>query len=260
MRGIALAYAALPAGKRRTFRKALAERGITAARLPIVALADAPIQAPLSFARERLWFLWRLNPASAAYNISTAVHLTGRLSVPAVRAAIDALVARHDALRTRFVEQDGSPSQVLDPALMPEWEEIDATGADSRDAMPMRLAEHAEPAVRSGARSAAACGAFGGWATPSTSCSYACTTSFRTPGPRAILVREFADCYRDAVADRAPAAPPSGIGYREYALWQREWHDDRTLKTQENYWRKRPRQRASRIAAAGGPQARRGAR
>jgi amino acid adenylation domain-containing protein len=238
LREIAVSYAALPADKRRAFRKALGDRGIAAARLPIVALADAPAQAPLSFAQERLWFLWRLDPASPAYNISTAVHLAGRLSVPAVRAAIDGLVSRHDVLRTRFLERDGVPLQVLDPALRPQWEEMDVAEANWRDSMPARVAEHAGrpfdlvagPLLRVAL-----------WhAGESEHVLQLCLHHIVSDAwSQDILVREFAALYRDAVAGRVPEPPQAGLGYREYAIWQREWHDDRAFKSQENYWRKR---------------------
>ncbi|HUZ26918.1 MAG TPA: condensation domain-containing protein, partial [Streptosporangiaceae bacterium] len=82
-------------------------------------VGPAPRQArgalPLSFAQERLWFLWRLAPGSTAYNAPSAVRLHGRLDVPALRAALAGVVARHEILRTRYAERDGAVVQVVDP-------------------------------------------------------------------------------------------------------------------------------------------------
>ncbi|HEX8903330.1 MAG TPA: condensation domain-containing protein, partial [Longimicrobiaceae bacterium] len=84
--------------------------------------ADAPIPArggndlPLSFAQERLWFIDRLEPGSAAYNVPMPVRLGGPLHVPALERALGELVRRHAVLRTRFAVVDGAPVQRIEPA------------------------------------------------------------------------------------------------------------------------------------------------
>ncbi|HEV7516535.1 MAG TPA: amino acid adenylation domain-containing protein, partial [Thermoanaerobaculia bacterium] len=62
---------------------------------------------PLSFAQQRLWFLDRLEPGSAVYNIPTAVVLEGPLDVGVLAASLAAVVARHESLRTTFGEVEG---------------------------------------------------------------------------------------------------------------------------------------------------------
>ncbi|HST57443.1 MAG TPA: amino acid adenylation domain-containing protein, partial [Longimicrobium sp.] len=68
---------------------------------------------PLSFAQERLWFLDRLDPGSATYNISMAHRLGGALNVHAFERALGEIVRRHESLRTVFAEVDGAPVQVV---------------------------------------------------------------------------------------------------------------------------------------------------
>ena len=70
----------------------------------------------LSFGQERLWFLEQLDPGSPAYNVAWTIRCTGPLELPALRVALDALVARHPALRTRFLNVAGRPRPVTDPA------------------------------------------------------------------------------------------------------------------------------------------------
>src|SRR2546425_9379728 len=69
---------------------------------------------PLSFAQQRLWFLDQLEPGSAAYNISTAFRHNGALDLVALNRAVNAVVSRHEILRTSFGIADREPVQVID--------------------------------------------------------------------------------------------------------------------------------------------------
>ncbi|TDD06164.1 amino acid adenylation domain-containing protein, partial [Nonomuraea diastatica] len=72
--------------------------------------------APLSPAQTRLWFADRMTPDSAEYVVPIALELRGALDVHGLGRVLAAVVARHEALRTRVVEHDGVPVQVVDPA------------------------------------------------------------------------------------------------------------------------------------------------
>ncbi|NUS13177.1 MAG: non-ribosomal peptide synthetase, partial [Streptomyces sp.] len=77
-------------------------------------------RGPLTVAQRRLWFLNRLDPGDAAYNISAAVRLRGELDAERLVRAFGTVVARHECLRTRFTESDGEPVQeVLAPRATP---------------------------------------------------------------------------------------------------------------------------------------------
>ena len=79
-------------------------------------LARPPV-IPLSFAQQRLWFLNRLEPESAVYNVPFALRLSGTLDRVALEQAVRDIVARHETLRTRFPEEHGVPRQeILEPA------------------------------------------------------------------------------------------------------------------------------------------------
>ncbi|GAA3463931.1 amino acid adenylation domain-containing protein [Saccharothrix longispora] len=70
---------------------------------------------PCSPAQERLWFLDRADPGSAAYVMPAAVRFTGDLDVPVLGRCLDEIVRRHEVLRTNLVERDGVPYQVVRP-------------------------------------------------------------------------------------------------------------------------------------------------
>ncbi|WSG78897.1 amino acid adenylation domain-containing protein [Streptomyces sp. NBC_01727] len=80
---------------------------------------------PLTHGQERLWFLDQLDPADASYNIPLVLRLTGELSAVALHAAFDGVVARHEALRTRFPGVDGGPVAMVEPPAPVGIEVID---------------------------------------------------------------------------------------------------------------------------------------
>jgi acyl carrier protein len=84
--------------------------------LPAITPATGDGPRPLSFAQERLWFVDRLAPGSTAYNLPLTVRMKGRLDRPALAGALHWLSRRHEVLRTVFVEQGGTPYQIVQPA------------------------------------------------------------------------------------------------------------------------------------------------
>jgi amino acid adenylation domain-containing protein/non-ribosomal peptide synthase protein (TIGR01720 family) len=66
-----------------------------------------------SFGQERMWFLNHLKPDSALYNLSWLIRLTGSLDVNALRRSLQAVVARHESLRTTFDFVNDSPIQIV---------------------------------------------------------------------------------------------------------------------------------------------------
>lgn len=71
---------------------------------------------PLSFAQERVWFLHQYTPDHAGFNVSVAIRIEGALVVEAMQAAIWDLEARHEILRTVYVEHEESIHQVILPS------------------------------------------------------------------------------------------------------------------------------------------------
>ncbi|WP_244143197.1 condensation domain-containing protein, partial [Paraburkholderia terricola] len=244
-------YAALSPERRRRFREKAREQGVDPARLPIVPLSrdaaeadeadglvDASACYPLAPAQERLWFLWKLDPRNPAYNLSRAIRLTGRLDVHALRRAFDALVARHGALRVRFVETRGiavqhiaddagylwrertldDPAQLRDTLRAAAREPFDLTqGPLLRvDLIALDEDRHALSIVVHHIVS-------DGWS-------------------QSLLVRELAALYRAALAGEGAALsralPPLKIHFGDVAAWQNEWQDG-ALADDLAYWTQR---------------------
>ena len=96
-------------------RKSAAARTAVPAGLPPIPRRPPGESWPLALDQERLWFLFRLDPSDASYNLPTFTRLGGRLNVGALGRALEAIVHRHEAWRTRFPEVDGRPVQVVEP-------------------------------------------------------------------------------------------------------------------------------------------------
>ncbi|MBV8201144.1 MAG: amino acid adenylation domain-containing protein, partial [Acidobacteria bacterium] len=139
-----------------------------AAGASVAAATDAGEVYPLSFAQERLWFLERLAPGLAVYNVPAAVRLTGRLDAAALRRSLAGIVGRHEALRTTYAtDADGetagyAPVQVEVGAPVQVVAAPGSATAAAAAALPVvDLAGLASPAVATEARGLAAAEALG---------------------------------------------------------------------------------------------------
>ena len=91
-----------------------AQLGGTAARaLPLQTVPSPSTELPFTPAQRRLWFLYRANPLSAAYNVTSLHEILGPLNVDALRRSLDYLVARHPFLSSRIEVRDGEPRHII---------------------------------------------------------------------------------------------------------------------------------------------------
>jgi hypothetical protein len=85
--------------------------------------------APLSFSQLVHWRTYRLQEQPAIRQIASASRLTGKMNPEVLREAIGEIVLRHDALRTRIVLREATPSlQVLASASVQQFELKDLSG------------------------------------------------------------------------------------------------------------------------------------
>ncbi|MBY4576090.1 non-ribosomal peptide synthetase, partial [Gordonia paraffinivorans] len=104
--------------------------GRSAGLPPVTPVRPRPDRIPLSFAQQRMWFINRFEPHNITYNLPNVLRISGPLDVPALRAAFDDLVARHEILRTTFPSVDGIAYQaVADVDEVPrrlDWEIVES--------------------------------------------------------------------------------------------------------------------------------------
>jgi amino acid adenylation domain-containing protein len=98
---------------------------------------------PVTAGQQRLWFLAQIEPGSLEYHIPLAFRLRGPLDPAALVAALEDVVERHAALRTRFPVVDGEPVQVVVDGWRLPVEVIEVTGPDSERRVAPLVAERA---------------------------------------------------------------------------------------------------------------------
>ncbi len=198
---------------------------------------DEPL--PLSFAQQRLWLLDQMEVGLIAYNVPMAVHLEGVLHWEALRRGLEAIVHRHEALRTSFEWMDGNPVQVIlppEPLALPTVD-LQALPAAARGPEVSRLAR--EEAVgpfdlevdrlfrltllRLGAREHVLLVTLhhivsDGWS-------------------MGVLLQELSAHYGAFLAGRPSLLPELALQYGDYAVWQRRWLQGETLERQLAWWR-----------------------
>ncbi|HEU5110714.1 MAG TPA: amino acid adenylation domain-containing protein, partial [Micromonosporaceae bacterium] len=192
--------------------------------------------SPLSFLQERIWFNCQLLPGHPIFNLAVSLSLRGPLDVAALRRALNAVVERHETLRTSFPTRDGQPVQhVADPFQLPLLT-TDLSGPDAagRDGTLRRaLADHATRAFDLAAGPLLRAHLYRLDADDHV-LALAMHHIISDGWSMAILFNELAHHYR---ADNPPL-PSLPIQYADYATWQRQWLTGATLHRQLDYWRR----------------------
>ncbi|NBC46059.1 amino acid adenylation domain-containing protein, partial [Corallococcus exiguus] len=216
------------------------QRVSTGTRLPPLTRVRTEGPQPLSFAQQRLWFLDQLAPDDASYNLPVALRLLGRLDVEALRRAFEALVVRHEALRTTFFEEEGQPLQRIHaPAA---WalpvQDLSSLDESAREAETLRLATlearqpfhlvHG-PLLRTALLRLA----------EETHVLLVTMHHIVSDGwSMGVLVKELATSYAAFSAGREPSLAALPVQYADFALWQRQWLQGETLESQLGYWKR----------------------
>ncbi|MGG6353614.1 condensation domain-containing protein, partial [Pseudomonas putida] len=203
-----------------------------AARAPAIRPTPRDAALPVSYAQQRQWFLWQLEPHSSAYHIPMVLRLKGSLDRAALQHSFNALVERHEPLRTRFVESDEGIVQLIErsAALVIAHERLaDEATLQARVAeeirQPFDLARG--PLLRVRLLELAA------------DDQVLVLTQHHIVSDAAsmqLMVGELIDGYaRHREGDAAPL-PALALQYADYARWQREWMEAGERERQLAYW------------------------
>ncbi len=195
---------------------------------------------PLSFAQERMWFLYRLSPGAAAYNIPASVRLHGPLKKAALRGSVEELVRRHESLRTTFTQRDGHARQIIHTSLEPQWVEEDARKLplEIREprALELATAEARRPFdLEQGPLLRILLIQLGDEDHVLVMSTHHIISDQWSYG---VIARELVKCYNALCAGKPFAIQPDlPIQYADFALWQRTWLTGPVLAEQLTHWK-----------------------
>ncbi len=235
---VAKRFITLPLDKRRLYLEKMLEEGVSPANLPIPEVRSGFEHIPLSYAQERQWFLWQMDPHSSAYHIPSALRLKGQLDVPALERSFNTLVERHESLRTTFAEHGEQAVQVIHRHLplsiaveaLPIGSSVSEDAGikayvEGETARPfdlrhgpllrvslLRIAEDDHVLVLIQHHIIA-----DGW-------------SMR------VLVDELVRCYAADTGGQPLALPELPVQYADYAIWQRHWLEAGERERQLAFW------------------------
>ncbi len=195
---------------------------------------------PLSFGQENMWLLAQMHPNTPIYNESSTIHLPGQLNVAALEYSLNAIIARHEILRTAFPLVDGAPVQQVYPELKLTLLVIDLRR--------MPVAEREPEAIRIATERARPC--FDLATLPLLRATlihlddedhrlYITLHHIISDGTiyKIFLPELFA--HYTAFLQGIPAQLPSlPIQYADFTLWQRERLQSGALNKQLDYWKK----------------------
>ena len=226
------------AQKQKVLQAMLQRRALAMAEgeIPRRAHGDPP---PLSFAQQRLWVVDRLEPGSAAYNIPVALRLRGAPDVAALRASLDALVARHEALRTVFAESEGGPVQVIHPPAPVPLPLLDLREfpAEAREEEAWRLAGAEAMRPFDLERGPLLRSTLLRLAEDDHVLLFTLHHVVSDGWSMQVLVREVSALYAAFSGGEEPHLAELPIQYADYAVWQRAWLSGEVLEEQIGYWK-----------------------
>lgn len=204
-----------------------------------IPVTDRSGALPLSFAQQRLWFVEQLAPGNSTFHIPSALYLKGILDRDALRQAFEAILERHEALRTVYETVEDEPKQrvlAASPLLIP-FVDLTSLSSEEQRREAKRLAELAirtpfnlssGPLIRAqlfklddhlhGLVVVMHHIASDGWSMD-------------------VFVKEMALLYASFRQGNPSPLPPLDIQYGDFSVWQREWLKGENLDKQLNYWR-----------------------
>ena len=207
--------------------------------LPPIPQRSNPDRSVLSFAQQRLWFLEQYEPNKYYYNIPSVRRLKGKLDVDALHRALNAIIDRHESLRTTFIKVDGEAVQVIARELVIDLPMTDLQGQDPKDqerTLKRLIREKAKRPFDLSKGPLIRCFLIrlgmkefvlhltmhhiisDGWSMD-------------------LFYRELWSLYEDISNEENSALPPLSVQYADFAEWQRQWLQGEVLDGQLDYWK-----------------------
>ncbi|QSV63975.1 MAG: amino acid adenylation domain-containing protein [Dolichospermum sp. DL01] len=194
---------------------------------------------PLSFAQTRLWFIDQYEGANAIYNIFQGLRLEGKLNIEALEKAVNALIVRHETLRTGFLSSEGEPVQIILPQLtltipVTDLGELSLEEQGLQVQHLVTQESHKPFDLKNPPLLRVSLFRLGA----TTHILLLTIHHIIADGwSMGVLNRELSHLYQAACKEETPSLPALPIQYADFAQWQRNWLQGDVLESQLSYWK-----------------------
>ncbi|MBF2063676.1 MAG: amino acid adenylation domain-containing protein [Calothrix sp. C42_A2020_038] len=190
---------------------------------------------PLSFAQQRMWFLYQLDRENPFYNESLQVEIAGVLNIAALQQSINDIILRHEVLRTNFLTVEGKPVQRIHPYSPITLPFIDLQGFNDAEVEKVVTEEVRQPFdLENGSLLRFLLMRLG----PDSHRLVLTMHHIITDGwSMGIFLKELSILYHNVVCQVSTPLSKLPIQYPDFAAWQRQWLTEDVLVEQLNYWK-----------------------
>ncbi len=239
MQELLASVGSLSSKERKALAALLKRQGINLYNVAPIFKRPAQEPALLSYAQQRLWFFWQMDPQNTAFNIPAALQLRGTLDTESLRQSFESLIERHESLRTTFTQEDAQAVQVIhatgtfhlnteqalgltedqQAATIKAFVERESDKAFDLEQGPLlrvsllQLAEDNHVLLVAMHHIVS-----DGWSVP-------------------IMIEELIQFYQGLVHQEPVNLAPLTVQYADFALWQRHWMEAGEQERQLTYWR-----------------------
>ena len=201
-------------------------------KLPSIVPVNREDDIPLSWAQERLWFVNQLEGESGAYTIDLTMRLCGNLNIKALEKAFQAIIQRHEPLRTQFKLKDNQPIQAIAsnvnftlPVVQSQPLQVEQLLIEAASE-PFDLANGSVLRVKL-------------WQVKTD--EYVLLLAIHHIAADGwsvgVLIDELSAYYRSFCTGTKADLPDLSIQYADFAVWQRQWLTNEVLDRQLSYWK-----------------------
>lgn len=205
--------------------------------IPRISSTTLPL---LSLAQQQLWLLDQITPGNIAYNVAYNLTFCGDLDPHTLKQSLNQIIARHDVLRTTFIQLDGQPRQAVLSGFT-----LTLPIVDLSQLSPARREAESHRLLRMGARMP-----FDLAKGPLIRTTLLCLEATKhlllltlhhivTDGwSLALFLQEITMFYRASVSGQLATLAELPLQYADYAVWQRRQLQGEKLAALLSYWRK----------------------
>ncbi|WP_026785829.1 non-ribosomal peptide synthetase [Planktothrix rubescens] len=201
-------------------------------KLPAIVPLNRQDDIPLSWAQERLWFVNQLEGESGAYTIDLTMRLLGNLNVKALEKAFQAIIQRHEPLRTQFKLKDNKPIQAIAPSINFTLPIVQSQPLQVEQLLTEAASEPFDLANGSVLRVKL-------WQVGAD--EYVLLLAIHHIAADGwslgVLIDELSAYYRSFSTGTKADLATLPIQYADFAVWQRQWLTNEVLERQLSYWK-----------------------